>query len=131
MTTSVTATLPVIALPRDGARAAARAMPPTPVQSGAQTREATTAPVPVQGSGPAPEPALRKTLEAVASRIQEFLDANGRSLRFSVDEATGNMVISVRSSATGELIRQIPNAEALSVLQRLSADSGTLLDTQV
>lgn len=131
MSTSVTATLPIITLPREGGRASARPAPAPvpPVKNGPAAVAAT--PVPVQEPKPAPEPAMRETLEAVAHHIQEFLDANGRSLTFSVDESSGDMVISVRSSATGELIRQIPNAEALSVLQRLSADSGTLLDTSV
>lgn len=129
MTTSVTATVPVLTVPRDGARPVLRA---TPEAASGDPRPAVAA-TPVSAPGPAPEPAplMRETLEAVAHHIQEYLDANGRSLRFSVDESTGEMVISVRSSATGELIRQIPNAEALSVAQRLSANSGTLLDTMV
>ena len=73
----------------------------------------------------------RDQLAAIARGIQDYLQRNGRNLEFRVDDATGETVITVRDATTGEVIRQIPNAEALSIAQRLSAKSGTLLDRTV
>jgi flagellar protein FlaG len=91
--------------------------------------------VPAQEArAPAPaeaKPLAKETLEAIASRIQEYLQRNGRNLEFRVDDASGRTVISVRDAHTGELIRQIPNEEALAISQRLSATTGTLFDSMV
>ncbi len=87
---------------------------------------------PAQGGDSPPQKELsREPLAAIARGIQEYLQRNGRNLQFSVDEATGETVITVRDAATGDVIRQIPNAEALAIAQRLSAKSGTLLDRMV
>jgi uncharacterized FlaG/YvyC family protein len=47
--------------------------------------------------------------------------ASGRELEFRVDEASDRMVIVVRDQRTGELIRQIPDATALRISQRLES----------
>jgi flagellar protein FlaG len=46
---------------------------------------------------------------------------SGRQLEFRVDEASDRMVIVVRDQNTGELIRQIPDATALRIAQRLES----------
>jgi flagellar protein FlaG len=73
----------------------------------------------------------RDTLEAIAASIQAYLQRNGRNLEFRVDDSTGRTVITVRDASTGDVIRQIPNEEALAIAQRLDANSGTLLDAMV
>ena len=98
--------------------AAAAPAPATAPQQQAAAPEAQTSP-------------MRETLEAIASDIQSYLQRNGRNLEFNVDDSSGRMVISVRDSNTGELIRQIPNKEALQISERLFADSGTLFDQLV
>ena len=114
-----------------------------PVPTGASLNDTARLPVvsPVDAIAPAapakkaeapPEkPVMRETLEAIAASIQDYLQRNGRNLEFRVDDSTGQTVITVRDSSTGEVIRQIPNAEALSIAQRLNANSGTLLDAMV
>ena len=57
----------------------------------------------------------------VAERLQEMARASGRNLEFRVDEASEKMVIVVRDQSTGELIRQIPDATALRISQRLES----------
>ncbi len=59
----------------------------------------------------------------VAERLQDLARASGRALEFRVDEASGRMVISVRDERTGELIRQIPDATALRIAQRLESQA--------
>jgi flagellar protein FlaG len=57
----------------------------------------------------------------IAERLQEMARATGRELEFRVDEASDRMVIVVRDQSTGELIRQIPDATALRISQRLES----------
>ena len=57
----------------------------------------------------------------IAERLQEMARASGRELEFRVDEASDKMVIVVRDQSTGELIRQIPDATALRISQRLES----------
>jgi flagellar protein FlaG len=62
----------------------------------------------------------------VAERLQEMALAAGRNLEFRVDEASEKMVIVVRDQSTGELIRQIPDATALRISQRLESQVETM-----
>ncbi len=49
-----------------------------------------------------------------------------QSLQFSVDQDTGVSVIKVTQAGTGEVVRQIPNEEALLIMQKVNQqqDSG-------
>ena len=57
----------------------------------------------------------------IAERLQQMARESGRQLEFRVDEASDKMVIVVRDQSTGELIRQIPDATALRIAQRLES----------
>jgi flagellar protein FlaG len=117
---------PISALATGGDTARLRTLPRAAASMTPAAPETPAAPPAV-----AEAPPLRETLEVIATRIQDYLDRNGRNLEFRVDDSTGRTVISVRDTHTGELIRQIPNEEALDMAQRLSANSGTLLDEMV
>ena len=85
-------------------------------------------------SNPAPAPApdlTEEVMRAVAKQIESYLKANGRDLQFSVDQETGRTVVTVRDSSTGEVIRQIPDVEALRIAQSLGPHPGTLLDVLI
>jgi flagellar protein FlaG len=71
---------------------------------------------------------LQRTLEHVAARLREYLAESRRDLEFRVDRDAGATVITVRNVNTGEVVRQIPNEEALRVLRRLNEGSSTFLD---
>ncbi|MGQ0658923.1 MAG: flagellar protein FlaG [Chromatiales bacterium] len=61
----------------------------------------------------------------------EQIQSTQRTLRFSVDKASGTMVIKVIDSETKEMIRQIPSEEMLVIASRLEAAiTGVLLDEQ-
>ena len=62
----------------------------------------------------------------IAERLQDLARASGRELEFRVDEASDRLVISVRDERTGELIRQIPDATALRIAQRLESQAEVL-----
>jgi flagellar protein FlaG len=72
-----------------------------------------------------------EVIRAVAEQIESYLRANGRNLQFSVDQETGRTVVTVRDSASGEIIRQIPDAEALRIAQSLGKQPGTLVDISI
>lgn len=70
----------------------------------------------------------RQRMEAVAQQLRDYLRSNGRDLEFRVDADTHAMVITVREAASGEVIRQIPNEEALQMRRYLDEWSGTFLN---
>ncbi len=89
------------------------------------TYAATPAPAP-----PPPDPG-EEVMKAVAAQIESYLRANGRDLQFSVDSETGQTVVTVRDKSTGEVIRQIPNAEALRISRALGQQPNALIDISI
>jgi flagellar protein FlaG len=71
---------------------------------------------------------VRERMAAVAQQMRDYLRSNGRDLEFRVDADTNAMVITVREAASGKVIRQIPNEEALQMRQYIDEWSGTFLD---
>lgn len=95
--------------------------------------EATVKPV-VSPPKPAPlsQDVVRKQLEAAVARLKEYADGQQRELNFSIDEGSEQLVIKVFNANTGELVRQIPNEEALKLAEQFSVpDSGALFDSIV
>lgn len=70
--------------------------------------------------------AASKSMEEVADALNQTFGQK-QSLQFSVDSETGVSVIKVTQTGTGEVVRQIPNEEALHIMQKLETqqDSGT------
>lgn len=62
--------------------------------------------------------------EAV-SQVNDFIQRVQRDLSFSMDEGSGETIISVTDSESGKLIRQIPSEEVLALagILKESADS--------
>lgn len=59
-------------------------------------------------------------------QLQDHAQSVQRNLEFSVDESSGETVVKVVASDTGELIRQIPSEVALKLAESLK-ESGNLL----
>ncbi len=117
------------------------AVQPPAVAGTAVRREAPPATAGVPGGGPAPaegkplperpagagmsgpdgaaSPEGSGTEEAVR-RIQAYVQAVRRELRFSVDETTGRTVIQVLDPATDRIIRQIPPEEVIAIARALA-----------
>ena len=76
----------------------------------------------------APVRDLQHTLAVVAEQLNEFMRSSSRDLEFRVDDGANTTVVTVRNPSTGEVVRQIPNEEALQVMRRLNAQSGTFVD---
>ena len=82
---------------------------------------------PVQAADKVKEP-QRSELEKAVKDIQEFVQSIQRQLNFSIDESTGQVVVKVIATDSGELIRQIPSEAALTLAQSLTDASSLLFD---
>ncbi|WP_081178917.1 flagellar protein FlaG [Colwellia sp. PAMC 21821] len=70
-------------------------------------------------------------LEKVAQQLQEFMGKMNRSLEFLVDKDSGRDVIKVLDKGTGELVKQYPSEEILTLISKLSNATGNLIDTEI
>lgn len=73
----------------------------------------------------------RPQLEKVAEQLQEFIGKMNRGLEFSVDKDSGRDVIKVLDKTSGELIKQYPTEEVLSLVAKLSEATGNFVDSKV
>ena len=91
---------------------------------------AVSTPAPVSSGGRSqarPAPTLDQ-VRAAAEQIERYLKSSGRALDFHVDQDSGLVVVVVRDSASGDVIRQIPTEEALHLAQTLTEGSKSLLE---
>lgn len=72
-----------------------------------------------------------KQLEKVAQQLQDFMGEMNRSLEFLVDKDSGRDVIKVLDKSTGDLVKQYPSEEVLSIISKLSNATGNLIDTEI
>ncbi len=56
---------------------------------------------------------LKAQLKEAIGRMNEAVKDGGRGLSFSIDKTVGGPVVVVKNVSTGEVIRQIPNEEAV------------------
>lgn len=67
-------------------------------------------------------------LGGAVENINQFVNSQGRTLNFSVDEESGKPVVKVIDFETKEVIRQIPSEEVLTMakaIKRLQEDLGS------
>lgn len=77
------------------------------------------------------QPLEREQLEEMAQQLQDFMGEMNRSLQFKVDEDSGRDVIKVLDKDSGEVIKQYPSEEVLSLVSKLSESAGILIDQTV
>ena len=53
------------------------------------------------------------------------------NLKFSTDEQTGKLVVSVINPSNGEILRQMPSEEALKVAEQIGKFQGMFVDLKV
>jgi len=61
-----------------------------------------------------------ETIQAAARTIDSFVRDMGRSLDFRVDSSSGKQIVRVSNPDTGEVVRQIPNEEAVQIARSLN-----------
>lgn len=105
------------------------------VQQGAAQVGAGTVEQEAPVSSPAPKvvetPLSVEKLEKAIEQINEFMKSGDRSLNFSVDNSTEEVVVRVIDSSTDEVIRQIPTEESLKFAEYLEGMVGLLFDEKV
>jgi len=74
------------------------------------------------------EPDLSRTTQAVDDIQNDLNMITNVDLQFSVHEASGEIMVTVREQSTGEVIREIPPSEILDLAARLGEMVGLLFD---
>ncbi|MBV7572262.1 flagellar protein FlaG [Pseudomonas sp. PDM32] len=69
-------------------------------------------------------------LKVAVQEIEKFVQSVKRNLEFSIDETSGQVVVKVIASESGEVVRQIPSAEALKLAESLHNARSVLFDTK-
>ncbi|MCP4986865.1 MAG: flagellar protein FlaG [Colwellia sp.] len=77
------------------------------------------------------QPITTKQLEKVAQQLQDFVGDLNRNIEFSVDKDSGRDVIKVTDKDTGDLLKQYPSEEVLTLVSKLSEMIGGFVDTKV
>jgi flagellar protein FlaG len=76
------------------------------------------------------EQSQAEALAVVVEQLSEVMSIMNKGLAFSIDDDSGSAVVKVMDIDTGELIRQIPNDEALELAQKLLDVKGLLMRTE-
>ncbi|MEF9673091.1 flagellar protein FlaG [Pseudomonas sp. MWU13-2100] len=69
-------------------------------------------------------------LKKAVQDIEKFVQSIKRNLEFSIDEHSGQVVVKVIASDSGQVVRQIPSEEALKLADSLSSASNVLFDAK-
>ncbi|QCI13815.1 flagellar protein FlaG [Pseudomonas putida] len=69
-----------------------------------------------------------QTLAQAVESLQKMSESSHRNLDFSIDEGSGQTVVKVVASDTGEVIRQIPSEVALKLAESLKEADGLLFN---
>lgn len=72
----------------------------------------------------------RDALEASVQDLNNLVQDLQRELRFSVDDESGQTVVSVVDRETKELLRQIPSEEVLQLRERMKEATGALFSDE-
>ena len=106
--------------------------------AGLQTRAAATE-APAQPKVTAPKPIdikfdaaeVRQSLQEAVSILNKQLNENNRGIGFNVDNSLETPVVTVRSKATGEVVRQIPNEAAVRMAHSIDNVKGLIINANV
>ncbi|MCP5078276.1 MAG: flagellar protein FlaG, partial [Psychromonas sp.] len=79
-------------------------------------------------SSEANQPLTATQLEKVAQQLQDFVGDLNRNIQFSVDKDSGRDVIKVFDKGSGDLLKQYPSEEVLTLVSKLSDMVGGFVD---
>lgn len=77
------------------------------------------------------QPLTLEQLEKVAQQLQDFVGEMNRGLEFTVDKDSGRDVIKVIDKSSGDLVKQYPSEEVLTLVAKLSDMVGGFVDAKV
>ena len=123
-----------------GAPVAAEIKRPAPAESGGNAVATASVANPSQKSR-VREPArpkvefdprkMQQELEEAVERLNKMMESGRRGLGFSVDNQINVMVVTVKDTNTGEVVRQIPSEAVLRVAHRIEDLKGILYSKDV
>lgn len=64
-----------------------------------------------------------QALDSAVKQLNSYVQSINRNLEFNIDKDNGRTVVKVIDAETDELIRQIPNKEALQIAKHLDDDN--------
>jgi flagellar protein FlaG len=73
------------------------------------------------------EEAREAQVENAVAKLNDYVQNTERKLEFQLDEDSGQTVVRVYDKNSEELIRQIPNEEALELAQKLNQEEPLML----
>jgi flagellar protein FlaG len=76
-------------------------------------------------------PLTPQQLEKVAQQLQDFVGEMNRGLEFIVDKDSGRDVIKVIDKNSGDLVKQYPSEEVLTLVTKLSDMVGSFVNAKV
>ncbi|CAI8910601.1 flagellar protein FlaG [Pseudomonas sp. JAI111] len=85
---------------------------------------------PVAATGKSSDSDNSDKLKMAVQEIEKFVQSVKRNLEFSIDESTGKVIVKVIASESGEVIRQIPSAEAMKLAESLHNARNVLFDAK-
>ncbi|OEG74585.1 flagellar biosynthesis protein FlaG [Shewanella colwelliana] len=77
-----------------------------------------------------PEEQDKQELQNLVDELSDMMSVMRKGLAFKIDEDSGTNIVSVLDIDSGDIIRQIPNEEALKLAQKLSEVTGLLMKTE-
>jgi flagellar protein FlaG len=117
----------------------AQAPPPKNEESGGSVKAVAVAVAAVVATATAaiqvklPEPKDQGNKQQISNAVKDinnFFQMAQRSLGFSLDETSGQMVMQIKDTETNEVIRQIPGEDALKLAKQLDQLTGILFKAQ-
>jgi flagellar protein FlaG len=74
--------------------------------------------------------AAPEDLERTVTELNKKLANEELRVAFSMDQDSGNFVVKIHDSQTGELVRQIPSKETLKFAQNVEKGIGIIVDSE-
>lgn len=102
--------------------------------SGSMGRTGEVRKAPVQVSKASSEASQQADIEALKEALKDLNNKMGqmnRSLQFSVDSSTREVVVKVVDTSSGEIIRQIPPDDVLKMRENFEKMAGLLIEKTV
>jgi flagellar protein FlaG len=69
---------------------------------------------------------MRANLQESLEKLNAALRDGGRNLNFQMDDKAGGLIVLVKNSDTGEIVRQIPNDAVVRMARSIEAFKGIL-----
>jgi flagellar protein FlaG len=70
-------------------------------------------------------------IETAVEELNKKLDKNQIAVAFAVDEGSGRIVVQIKDSKSGELLRQVPSDESLQFAHNAQKGVGLLVDSKL